>query len=301
MGQTPGQRRAIAEMGRALGPETLAAVHRLYRTEHEERAAATRCVAVDQPYGGHERHRLDVYATDDAGHENVHSATRPVLLWVHGGGFVRGEKASPDHPFSAHVGHWAARLGLIGVVMNYRLCPEAAWPSGGDDVAAAVDWIGRHIATWRGDPTQIVVAGTSAGATHVATFLQNGALPVSVRSAILLSGVYGGVPIEPRDTAYLGKDVRIAPSRIAACGIPLFLVCAEFDPVRFQDDTMALAAAARAQRGDWLPLAVVGGHNHFSLACHLGGTDQRLSDLLHCFIRDTCLTPIGDFYDDRSS
>ncbi|WP_342366487.1 alpha/beta hydrolase [Sphingomonas sp. CFBP 13706] len=292
-GQTPEQRRAIAAMGRVLGPDTLAAVHRLYRADQDESAGAPRCAGADLAYGEHDRQRLDVYMSE-AIQRDVSADARPVLLWVHGGGFVRGEKASPDHPFNAHVGHWAARIGLIGVVMNYRLLPEAAWPSGGDDVAAAVDWIVRHIADWGGDPTRIVVGGTSAGATHVATYLQNGTLLASLRGAILLSGLYGGVPVEPRDTAYLGVDVRIAPSGIAACGLPMFLACAEFDPVRFQDDTMALASAVRAQRGDWPPMAVVGGHNHFSLACHLGGADNSLADLLRPFLHETCLDPTGD-------
>ncbi|WP_277983281.1 alpha/beta hydrolase [Sphingomonas faeni] len=292
-GQTPEQRHAIATMARVLGPDTLTAVQRLYRADQEERAALTRRVAVDQAYGEHSRQRLDVYAPG-SGPSDESAAARPVLLWVHGGGFVRGEKASPDHPFNAHVGHWVARLGLIGVVMNYRLLPEAAWPSGGDDVAAAVNWIGRHITDWGGDPARIVVAGTSAGATHVATYLQNATLPASVRGAILLSGLYGGVPLEPRDTAYLGVDARITPFGIASCGLPMFLACAEFDPVRFQDDTMTLAAAVRTQRGDWPLMAVVGGHNHFSLACHLGGTDNSLAELLRPFLYEICLTPIGD-------
>lgn len=298
-GDTAEGARAIAAMGRVLGPDTLAAVQALYRADQQARAAATRCVAVDQPYGDHDRQRLDVYAAGgtNAGAPPVRG--RPVLLWVHGGGFVRGEKASPDHPFNAHVGHWAARLGLIGVVMNYRLLPEARWPSGGEDVARAVDWIGHHIATWGGDPSRVVVAGTSAGATHVATFLQNAVPPSSICGAILLSGLYGGVAVEPRDTAYLGDDVRLAPSRIAASGVPLFLACAEFDPVRFQDDTLALAHAVRARRGDWPPMAVMGGHNHFSLACHLGGTDPRLADLLHAFVRTTCCSELETFDDDR--
>jgi acetyl esterase/lipase len=36
---------------------------------------------------------------------------------------------------------WAARSGMVGVTMNYRLAPEHRWPSGAQDVGAAVAWL----------------------------------------------------------------------------------------------------------------------------------------------------------------
>ena len=60
-----------------------------------------------------------------------------VLLWVHGGGFVRGEKAGGDHPYNAHVGRWAARspchdptlpMSHVSLIMSLQtlLSPELA-------------------------------------------------------------------------------------------------------------------------------------------------------------------------------
>ncbi len=262
---------AIAGLGTRLGPDVLAAVQAMYADEQTDR---TPPVVADAAYGAHERQRLDLYAPSGAD-------GRPVLLWVHGGGFVRGEKASDAHPYNAHVGRWAARSGLIGAVMNYRLLPDARWPSGGEDVAAAVEWLVANVADSGGDPARIVVAGTSAGSVHVATAMQRGLLPPAVRGVVLLSGLYGATAPEDRDVPYLGEASPLEPARIAAAGLPMLLACAEHDPDRFQAETLALADAAFAATGRLPRLSVVAGHNHFSLACHLGGSDARLaSDIL---------------------
>lgn len=58
--------------------------------------------------------------------------------------------------------------------MNYRLVPEARYPSGGEDVELALKWIRDNIGTdenGRGDPDQLVLIGQSAGAAHIASYL----------------------------------------------------------------------------------------------------------------------------------
>lgn len=282
--QPADQRAAIAAMGRVLGPDVLAGVQALFRDE-QQRHVATQPVAVeDAAYGDHPRQRLDLYRRDAAA---GHGA--PVLLWVHGGGFLRGEKSSPDHPFNAHVGRWAARQGMVGAVMNYRLAPEATWPAGGEDVAAAVAWLHGHVADHGGDPARIVLAGTSAGSVHVATALRlRPDLPV--RGAVLLSGLFGFTPLDERDTLYYGPadayPDRMPRDAVVETALPLLVACAEFDPPRFQAETLALLSARLARHGAMPRACVAAGHNHFSLASHLGGADTRLSDEIVAFVKD---------------
>ena len=95
----------------------------------------------------------------------------PVLVFVHGGGFVGGDKHVPGTPMYDHIGAWAVRNGWVGVTITYRLAPEHTWPSGAQDVAAAVQWVRDNIAAYGGDPARIVVAGHSAGCVHVASYL----------------------------------------------------------------------------------------------------------------------------------
>ncbi len=275
------ERAAIAGMGRVLGPDMLAAVYALYRPEQDRLASLQPPSATDLAYGDAPRQRLDLYAPADG------SKGAATLLWVHGGGFLRGEKSSAEHPFNAHAGRWAARNGMLGAVMNYRLAPEATWPAGGEDVIAAVEWLRANVAQHGGDPDRIILVGTSAGSVHVATALQlSPDLPV--RGAVLLSGLYGFTPLDERDTLYYGAP-QLYPERMprdamVATALPLLLACAEFDPPRFQRETVGLLTA-RLERHGVMPRAyIASGHNHFSLAYHLGGKDTRLADEILSFV-----------------
>lgn len=279
--QPASDRAALAAMGRVLGPDILARVHALYREEQDRHAAAHPVSVADLSYGDDPRQTLDLYAPPGGG------AAAPVLLWVHGGGFLRGEKRSADHPFNAHAGRWAAQNGMVGAVMNYRLAPDHGWPAGGEDVGHAVDWLRAHIAGHGGDPARIVAVGTSAGAVHVATHLQlrGGA---GLAAAVLLSGLYGFTPLDERDSLYYGAP-DLYPERrpldaVVATTLPLLVAGAEYDPPRFQAEFLSLLAA-RLERHGIMPRAyIASGHNHFSLAYHLGGSDTRLADEILAFI-----------------
>lgn len=266
----------IAGLGRTLGPAVLADVHALYRERQDRLAAGQPAAATDRAYGPDPRQRLDLYAPTPG------RRAAPVLLWVHGGGFLRGGKGGPGDPWNAHVGRWAARSGLLGAVMTYRLAPDHVWPAGSDDVGLAIDWLRDHVADHGGDPERIVVMGTSAGATHVAGHLRDRAMPPGVRAAVLLSGLYGFTPLDARDTLYFGPQEtypdRCAREAIVATALPLLVACSAFDPPRFQAEFSGLLSA-RLDRHGGLPAAHVGaGHNHFSLAYHIGTDDRRLSD-----------------------
>jgi triacylglycerol lipase len=85
---------------------------------------------------------------------------------------------------------------MVGVTMNYRFAPQHRWPSGAEDVGAAIEWLATEIGGYGGDAGRIVVAGHSAGASHVASFLAGQARtpPDHIRAAILLSGTYDVAP-----------------------------------------------------------------------------------------------------------
>lgn len=275
---------AIAAMGTGLGPDVLNACRALF--DAEQRAGSMEPIARDIAYGAHERHRLDLYGTDDA-------ASKPVLIFVHGGGFVLGDKGGKepgDWP-NAAVGMMAARMGMVGAVMNYRLAPDHLWPAGSEDVGAAIDWLRAHVADHGGDPERIIAVGTSAGAVHVAGFLRlrrdHGDL---IRGAVLLSGLYGYTPLDPKDQRYYGAPEtypdRMPREAVAATTLPLLLACAQFDPARFQAEFLGLMNE-RLQRHGAMPRSVtLSGHNHYTMAMHLGTADRRLADEIASFVKD---------------
>lgn len=279
-------RGVIAALGSTLGPEVLQRCSALFAAEQRRLAEGHEPSAVDVAYGPDMRHRLDLYSPLART-----SGDAPVLVWVHGGGFVRGEKSSVDHPFNAHVGRWASRNGLLGAVINYRLVPDAVWPSGGEDVGLAVDWLKQNVARHGGDPGRILIAGTSAGSVHIATYLQSRPGASGVRGAVLLSGLYGATPMEAADKRYFGEEDRTRTAQaslhaVAESGVPLFVSCAEFDPPRFQAETVALLQAVLTTRGHLPRAHFASGHNHYTMAMHLGGADARLSGEIMEFARE---------------
>ena len=284
MSQDPSLRDAIAALGTKLEPDVLAKCMSLYRDMHYGERASHARVHADLEYGAHARQRLDVY-TSGALAEQL----KPVLVWVHGGGFVRGEKRSADHPFNAHVGHFAARREWVGVVMNYRLAPEFGWPAGGEDVGGVVDWLRRHAGEYGGDPNQIFLAGTSAGAIHIATHLHLRGHSHGARGAVLLSGLYGATPLESADRLYYGSDESLCPKRfpldaVVNSTLPLLIACAEFDPSRFQIEWRRVLGEIQDRRGQLPRLHFASGHNHYTLAMHIGTPDTRLSDEIVQFV-----------------
>ena len=277
-------RTTIAAMGRVLNPAVLAGVQSLYRPAQDAFAAALPVSAADIPYGPDPRQRLDLYGPGGI------AEPAPILLWVHGGGFLRGEKSSPDHPYNAHAGRWAARHGMLGAVMNYRLAPDHGWPAGGEDVGLAIGWLRAHAAERGGDPDRIVVMGTSAGAVHVAAHLMLRPDAGGAAAVVLLSGLYGFTPLDERDMLYYGAPelypARMPRDAIVATTVPLFVAGAEYDPPRFQAELIGLLAARLERHGALPRTAIVAGHNHFSLAYHLGTADTRLADDVLAFIGD---------------
>ncbi|HZU65596.1 MAG TPA: alpha/beta hydrolase [Novosphingobium sp.] len=270
-------------MGQGLGPDVLAACRALFDEAQRALAAAVPPLATELAYGPDARHRLDLYG--EAG-----GALKPVLLFVHGGGFVQGDKGGPAEQWAnAAVGRMAARQGWIGAVMNYRLAPDHGWPAGSEDVAAAIAFLRREGAAHGGDPARIFVMGTSAGAVHVAGFLRlradHGDL---VRGAILLSGLYGYAPIDPRDERYYGPAATYADkvplAAVASTGLPLLVACAQHDPARFQAEFLGLMQDRLARHGTMPRGVLLAGHNHYTMAMHLGTADRRLETEIASFL-----------------
>lgn len=84
---------------------------------------------------------------------------RPVLLQVHGGGWLIGDKREQGRPLMTHL----ASRGWVCVAINYRLSPEATMPDHVVDVKRSIAWIREHIDFFGGDPDFLCITGGSAG------------------------------------------------------------------------------------------------------------------------------------------
>lgn len=238
----------------------------------------------DVVYGPHERHRLDVFTPPQAG------KGRPVVVFIHGGGFSRGAKSAAGSPFYDNVGLWAASQGLVGITINYRLSPQFPYPAGVEDLTRVVSWVKAHAKDYGGDPSRIFLWGHSAGGAHAADYIVRAAKP-GIAGAILTSGIYtlGNTVSVWKD--YYGDDVTQYKAReslplLARSPVPLLVTYGELDPESFVADAEALIRA-RAQTGAPLKQLRLAGHSHISETYAVGSGDASLSAPVLQFIRTT--------------
>jgi triacylglycerol lipase len=274
----------LTALDQEITPDLVAASWALLKPFHERNGYTAPKIARDLRYGDHERHRLDVHTGGAEG-------GAPVFVFVHGGGFIRGDKHVPGNPQYDYLGAWAVRNGWAGVTITYRLAPEHTWPSGAQDVAAAVAWIRDNIADYGGDPDRIVVAGNSAGAVHVASYVtgQGGGSLDGVRGAAMLSGFYR-VPLDERgdlERAYY-RDTQAEDTDtlagLTSAEIPLLFSVAERDPLFFQTQAARLVAAWFIAHRSTPNLVWVAGHNHISGIGSVGVDDAALGAPLARFV-----------------
>lgn len=84
---------------------------------------------------------------------------RPVLVWIHGGGYVLGT-ADSDQLLMAQI---VEQVGCVCVSIDYRLAPETPHPGPIEDCYAALRWVHRTAVDLRIDPSRIAIGGESAG------------------------------------------------------------------------------------------------------------------------------------------
>lgn len=281
---------ALAAIGRVIDPPATAA---LYAPLHSLAPYPGLRIRRDIQYGPDARNRLDIFTADAAP-----AAALPVLLYVHGGGFVAGDKHTPGAFFHDHIGAWAARQGMIGVTMTYRLAPQATWPAGAEDVAAAVRWVHDNIGAHGGNPARLFLMGHSAGATHVTAYAGDprlhGPNGPGLTGLIASSGIYDltTFPMEDaRYRAYHGDDESLYAARSALPGLakttlPFMLFYAELDPPQFGQQAEAVRDA-RTRAGHPPRFLRLAGHNHLSGGYSIGTVDTALSDAILDFIGKT--------------
>jgi acetyl esterase/lipase len=199
-------------------------------------------------YGENEQNVLDVATS-----ETKAATPQPILLFVAGDTFT-GDSAAPDtaRELQDQAMCFAARNGMVGVRVNYRLAPAAPWPSGARDVAAALSWIHQNVDLFNGDAREIVAVGYAAGAFHVASLLAHPELQgtdTDVAGVVLISGIYrAGKEASDSEKAYLGADTAQYDKRSAFPGIleveePIVLAWAAADPAGLVTQGEALQQA----------------------------------------------------------
>jgi acetyl esterase/lipase len=261
-------RRQIKALGARMGPPVLEPTQALFDPLHPSAPYPGVTVTRDHRYGPHERHRLDVFRGESV-------TKRPVLLFVHGGGFIGGDKKLPDQPYYDNVGVWVARSGFVGVMMTYRLAPEHPWPAGPEDIARAIAWVKVNIAAHGGDPARVFLMGHSAGAAHAAAYAAQARFHASdghgLAGLIVVAGLYDIARFErsPNVESYYGAKPELYAERSAlpqmkSVKVPVMIAVGEHEAPGFERQALALTQAVFERDGRLPRFARLHGQNHYS-------------------------------------
>lgn len=166
---------------------------------------------LDISFGETPKQALDVYFPQ----KPVKNA--PVLLFLHGGGFMEGDRAHYGYVAKPYV-----QKGIITVVSGYRLAKRGVpYPAQSDDTKAAIVWIHKNIAKFGGDPNAIFLSGHSVGATLSAdvsfdrSWMKQAGVPRdAIKGIAAISGDYDLSPGENADYAPTAElEARASPLR----------------------------------------------------------------------------------------
>ncbi|MFR5960089.1 MAG: carboxylesterase family protein [Bacteroides stercoris] len=153
---------------------------------------------------------------------------RPVLVWIHGGGFTNGNSIEQD----SYRGENLSRYGdIVFVSLNHRLGPigfsdfsgvdEKKFAESGNvgilDLVAGLKWVHNNIAQFGGDPSNVTIMGQSGGGAKVCTLVAMAETKGLLHKAVALSGNITGAIDNNYSTElgkYILKEAGLPPSQI---------------------------------------------------------------------------------------
>lgn len=228
----------------------------------------------DIPYveNGHKRHVLDIYKPEASSEK-----PRPVMFWIHGGGWQAGDKS--DVALKPKV---LNDRGFVFVSTNYRLLPEVSMEELTGDVAKSLAWVHKNIEKYGGDPERIFVGGHSAGAQLAAILCIDDRY--LKKEGVSFKVLKGCIPVDG-DTYDIPKIILTAEHRQAIYGgkMPTFGHRQKFgnDPLKHVDFSAVTHVAKDKDIPPFLLLYFTGNPDTFVQAQRLQSVLQEAKIPVH--------------------
>ena len=241
-----------------------------YRLEFgalSEQVLGSENIQLDVAYGSAPLQQIDIFPAAPSG-----DAASPIVVYIHGGYWKVGDKASyrfPAKVFNAE--------GVTWITMNYRLAPDVTLDDIVDDVRSAISWIYNNATDFKGDRDRIIVASSSAGGHLTGMIAAQGwqsdyGLPENVIKGITAaSGLYDLTPfLHTSQKEYLKLDdasvQRNSPwHNLPRQDLPMQIIWAGKETVEFMRQSQDYAKLC-SSAGNLVNTLTYPEHNHFSLA-----------------------------------
>ena len=229
--------------------------------------------------------KLDLYLPKTKGFATI--------MWIHGGGLHSGDKSKIETVAKRFV---AEGYGVVSI--NYRLYPDARYPTQIQDAAKAFAWVHGNIAGKGGNPDRIFVAGGSAGG-HLTALLavdgsflkQHGLGSANIRGAIPISGlmdvsrvgaerrkgIWGNDPKTYRRASPLHHARKDAP--------PLLLMHAEHDSEDRRSQNQEMYDALVKVKHPNVAIHELKDRTHNNVRPHLAGRNDPGASLILAFLK----------------
>lgn len=281
----PKIKQKIKELGKVLDLEIIGTTIGLYAPLLAKSKRNNVKVTRNISYGPHECQKLDIYQP-----EQEMGQSMPILVFVHGGGFVMGNKSE-----YRNIGYYFARHGILTIIPSYRLAPEFMWPSGARDVADVIKLIRQKGDGFGGNTDPLVLMGHSAGAAHVASYLFGENFENRKESGVA-GGVLMSCPVlDPENVSeservYYGQDASMyrrmsVLNHIKKDPMPILIMTAEYDPPVFDEAALKLINALWKKNKNLPFFKKIIHHNHVSEVMQFNTNDSLVGPDLLNFIR----------------
>jgi len=174
----------------------------------------------DIPYAQDTRTVMDVFAPETG------DGSRPVLVYVSGGGGDKKVNGPDGDPFYDNIMLWALKNGMVGVNMQRRggFGGGAAWDAPAKDVGLVVDWVRQNIAKYKGNPDRIFLWADSAGNGPVSTYAGHpeiaGPNGAAVKGIVLMSSPNFNILPETVPQGSAAAAIAATASLSANCNRP---------------------------------------------------------------------------------